>query len=1057
MKGDFSRLTFLPGKHYSAVLQQQGRVQLDADWNEQVDIQEHRIATETFDLVGSSGAPSHDAGFGIQVVSTGAGQSITIGPGRYYVNGILCENEQSVSIDGQIDLPGFTYPAAPPPPATSATYLAYLDVWSRHISVLEDPALREVALAGPDTTTRRRTIWQVNLTQVDSSSTRNSFGSDWTPPGFQAPGRLAAQAVPTQQMTDVCLVPPGVGYRRLENQLYRVEVHNSGSVGEGVAGNPTFVWSRDNGTMAAAVLAIDPATSLITVSTTGKDSLLGFAPGQWVELSDDYRTLNDMAGVLVQVTAVQGNGLIVGSWPNTTPLTVGPTPSATQLGLGATVRRWDVPGAQSGGAVPIVTGSADASGNWVDQWLDLEDGVQVAFAPGNYTTGDYWLIPARSLTGTVEWPQNDDGTPHYQDPAGIDHQYAPLALLGLAVSNQAPTWSLLSDCRKLFPPANESSGLFYVGGDGQMAVPDYAAPLSLPPVTPGLPSQPRLPQNIGGTIIGGQALVILPRSALIPLQLPLQVGVANGPLGIGGSLVQFSIVAGNGQLFHPGIPSGASITVVTGPDGIASCSWSVDATTPIQRVQATLLDPAPASPEAKATPALSVGRTLGVPVFFTAGLSLASEVAYDPTSQKGLQGANTVQAAIDRLGEIEFGEAGIQITDVRATDPNSNADIQLANNTPFPVTTLNNPIRVKCSDAVDPNTVSRPTCFVTVELPSSQGGAVTGYAPLVLAADVSVVTGDKPTSDATGSWIHWAPAAASATAIIGQLNGVLAAGEAKILTRFILKGNFIWALNNPSLYLDGDSYGVSGDSSNPTNLRLPSGNSRRGGDFEMWFWLVSKPVLSSVTFSALTVRADMPVTGTITLSGPAPQGGAQIAIIADPALSITPSPVTIPQGQTTATFTVNVVAAITQPTQVKIAATYTGVGPVTPTSPLTADVPLLQSVTLAQGSIIGDANVSLQGTITLSAPAPSNILITMSSDTPDAATVPASVAVSAGQTVATFMVTTSPVANVTPGDPWQCKPLRDPHGDAGGTDRADPRAERRYGRRQRTAMHGHLE
>ena len=39
MKGDFSRLTFRPDQHYSRVLQQQGRPQLDADWNEQADIQ----------------------------------------------------------------------------------------------------------------------------------------------------------------------------------------------------------------------------------------------------------------------------------------------------------------------------------------------------------------------------------------------------------------------------------------------------------------------------------------------------------------------------------------------------------------------------------------------------------------------------------------------------------------------------------------------------------------------------------------------------------------------------------------------------------------------------------------------------------------------------------------------------------------------------------------------------------------------------------------------------------------------------------------------------------
>ena len=35
MRGDFTRDTFDPTRHYSGVLLQQGRVQLDADANEQ--------------------------------------------------------------------------------------------------------------------------------------------------------------------------------------------------------------------------------------------------------------------------------------------------------------------------------------------------------------------------------------------------------------------------------------------------------------------------------------------------------------------------------------------------------------------------------------------------------------------------------------------------------------------------------------------------------------------------------------------------------------------------------------------------------------------------------------------------------------------------------------------------------------------------------------------------------------------------------------------------------------------------------------------------------------
>jgi hypothetical protein len=44
-----------------------------------------------------------------------------------------------------------------------------LDVWTRHVTALEDPQLREVALSGPDTTTRTQTVWQVRLLKLEQA------------------------------------------------------------------------------------------------------------------------------------------------------------------------------------------------------------------------------------------------------------------------------------------------------------------------------------------------------------------------------------------------------------------------------------------------------------------------------------------------------------------------------------------------------------------------------------------------------------------------------------------------------------------------------------------------------------------------------------------------------------------------------------------------------------------------------------------------------------------------------------------------------------------------
>ena len=43
MTGDYTRFSFDPRKRYSGVLMQQGRVQLDSDWNEEIDILRRRI------------------------------------------------------------------------------------------------------------------------------------------------------------------------------------------------------------------------------------------------------------------------------------------------------------------------------------------------------------------------------------------------------------------------------------------------------------------------------------------------------------------------------------------------------------------------------------------------------------------------------------------------------------------------------------------------------------------------------------------------------------------------------------------------------------------------------------------------------------------------------------------------------------------------------------------------------------------------------------------------------------------------------------------------------
>lgn len=433
MKGDFSRQAFDKKKHYSSVLMQQGRVQIDADWNEQQSIHQYRHEVQARDVIGQCGTPKDEYGGGFNIDVSSNGIDLKISKGCIYVDGILCENESDdVTLKKQNDLPlkegnlaGFTLPS------TYGRYLVYLDVWQRHITAIDDPGIREKALGGPDTTTRAKTVWQVKLHQVLNNTECSTLGPGWKP---EATGKLNAQTVLTSTDTRPCVLPPTAGFRRLENQLYRIEIHRGTDLVD-PAVKPTFKWSRENGSVVTSIVQVSGQT--IQVRDMGRDDVLGFASDQWVEILDDRMELNDQRGHLVQIETIHPSTyeIVIKS---TTPLPVIDGTFHPKL------RRWDQLG--EGGTDGIEIAS---------RWMPLEDGIEVQFSDGTYRSGDYWLIPARtaisSETGNIEWQIDGNRIP--QLPHGIDHHYCPLAL----VDFKDNIFELVhnSDCRQLFSPLTD--------------------------------------------------------------------------------------------------------------------------------------------------------------------------------------------------------------------------------------------------------------------------------------------------------------------------------------------------------------------------------------------------------------------------------------------------------------------------------------------------------------------------------------------------------------------------------------------------------------------------
>jgi len=167
------------------------------------------------------------------------------------------------------------------------------------------------------------------------------------------------------------------------------------------------------------------------------------------------------------------------------------------------------------------------------------------------------------------------------------------------------------------------------------------------------------------------------------------------------------------------------------------------------------------------------------------------------------------------------------------------------------------------------------------------------------------------------------------------------------------------------------------------------------------------PTLSSLTLSPSNVTGGNSSTGTVTLSGIAPAGGAQVTLSSSGTAASVPSSVTVPAGATSATFTIST-SAVAASTPVSISASYSGATQTASLTVTASSLPTFTSLTLSPSSVPGGN--SSTGTVTLSGPAPAGgAQVILSSSNTGAARVPPSVTIAAGAASATFTVNTSTV------------------------------------------------
>jgi hypothetical protein len=148
---------------------------------------------------------------------------------------------------------------------------------------------------------------------------------------------------------------------------------------------------------------------------------------------------------------------------------------------------------------------------------------------------------------------------------------------------------------------------------------------------------------------------------------------------------------------------------------------------------------------------------------------------------------------------------------------------------------------------------------------------------------------------------------------------------------------------------------------------------------------------------------------TVTLTGPAPSGGAVIALTSsNTAVAAVQGSVTVASGTTSAIVTVST-SIVATATPATISGSYHG----TASAVLTVNPQSVSSVSLNPSTVTGGS--STQATVTLSGPAPTGgASITLTSSNTAVATVQGSVTVASGATSALVTVNTSVVGTATP-------------------------------------------
>jgi hypothetical protein len=471
---DISRSAFYFKKDYADLSMQQGRALTEDDYNEGRQIARELQRRTGVDLIGPYGSP--DQGFSVVSNSTTTDNNgiidFKIHEGTFYIGGLRLALSEEETFKLQKNWLQYTKATV----VNNFNHLVYLEAWQQPVSAVEDSELFEVALGGPDTATRLRTMWRVKLHQTKEKDCANAWDEMVAAWKGAAAGKIAGtltasnELIPdttlqvafdsTNVQKDFCKPSITGGYLGAENQAIRVQIVDKDH----------FTWGFDNGSPLYRVIVgtdNNVKRTVVKMLIEPKDQahwpkagqVVEFLPWSAVLVNGEKLAEESMPGHFAKVESgydPDDKTKSISLTPATAlPATYGekwkdrsdwkellenPFNKNEKLDEYLFMRVWDRgDDITSDPEIPITNKAKLGT-----------TGLQATFNHNDRRPGDYWIIAARPETPNKVIPWQLEAE---RPPDGIRRFYAPLAIIEW--SNGDILQRKVQDCRKTFRPLTE--------------------------------------------------------------------------------------------------------------------------------------------------------------------------------------------------------------------------------------------------------------------------------------------------------------------------------------------------------------------------------------------------------------------------------------------------------------------------------------------------------------------------------------------------------------------------------------------------------------------------